>query len=158
MKAFLIILVVTLLAFGDSFLAIAVSNRGGDGEFVSSFFGSFMYTYCLILGDFDTGDYDYNGQFLLYVFFLLCTLFNMIIMLNLLISIVSETFANVNAKANPNSYKEMASLIAENSYLIPNDVAHDYAVENMYLYVVTDADTEAIAENPFANMSLTLNE
>jgi len=46
----------------------------------------------------------------------------MIIMLNLLISIISETFANVNANATPNSYKEMASLIAENSYLIPESV------------------------------------
>ena len=51
----------------------------------------------------------------------------MIIMLNLLIAIISETFAGVTAKAEPNSYKEMARLIFENSYLIPSHVKHSYA-------------------------------
>ena len=38
----------------------------------------------------------------------------MIIMLNLLISIISETYAEVKDDAVSNTYKEMASLIAEN--------------------------------------------
>jgi len=51
----------------------------------------------------------------------------MIVMLNLLISIVSEAFNTVNSNAENASYKEMAALIAENSYLIPDSVKESYA-------------------------------
>ena len=40
-------------------------------------------------------------------------------MLNLLIAFISESFKNVNNNAKNAMYQEMASLISENSYLIP---------------------------------------
>ena len=46
----------------------------------------------------------------------------MIVMLNLLIAIISESFAAVNEVAENASYQEMAAMIAENAYLIPNHV------------------------------------
>ena len=153
MKAFLIILIVACLAFGDSCLAISRANSS-DNSFVSSLPDAFVYTYRMILGDFDTDDFGAISLWLVYLLFLLCTLFNMIIMLNLLIAIISETFANVNANSEPNSYKEMASLISENGYMIPEDVRRSYAKQNNYLYVCTPLETKGVTEsNPIEDMA-----
>jgi uncharacterized membrane protein len=51
--------------------------------------------------------------------FYLCTVLNMIIMLNLLIAIISESFARINAEKEQASYQEKCKIISENSYLIP---------------------------------------
>jgi len=59
----------------------------------------------------------------------------MIIMLNLLIAIISDTYGKVTEKSQPNIYKEMACLIYENSYLIPKEVKEEYAELNKFLYV-----------------------
>jgi hypothetical protein len=40
-------------------------------------------------------------------------------MLNLLIAIISETFAEVHSNKNKFNYQEKAQLVTENSYLIP---------------------------------------
>jgi hypothetical protein len=43
---------------------------------------------------------------------------NCVVMLNLLIAIVSETFAEVLGNKDENSYREKASIIAENAFLL----------------------------------------
>lgn len=51
----------------------------------------------------------------------------MIVMLNLLIAIISQTFDRVNQNAVSAGYQEMAAIIAENSYLISEDAKLSYA-------------------------------
>lgn len=58
-----------------------------------------MYTYRLILGDFDTEAFGDVSVLLVWILFTICTLVVMIVMLNLLIAIVSETFAKVISNA-----------------------------------------------------------
>jgi len=105
MKYFMLVLCIALVAFGDSFLSIAKANTNeyttdsaGDtvetvNIFTTSMLDSFIYTYLMILGDWDTSSFGTVSTVLVWIFFLLCTIFNMIVMLNLLISIISETFA-----------------------------------------------------------------
>jgi hypothetical protein len=81
----------------------------------------------LILGDFDTSAFGEVSVLLVWVLFLLCTVFNMIVMLNLLIAIISETFAKVTAMADNAAYQEMAAMIAENNYLVPLSKQESYA-------------------------------
>jgi hypothetical protein len=50
----------------------------------------------MILGDFDTGNFGKIAPSYVWVLFILCTVLNMIIMLNLLIAIISESFARIN--------------------------------------------------------------
>lgn len=64
----------------------------------------------------------------------------MIVMLNLLIAIISESFASVTSKSDQAVYQEMASIIAENSYLIPDWRKKEYAIENKYLLIVNDLE------------------
>jgi hypothetical protein len=95
-RFFLMVLFISLIAFGDAFLSLSLANESEENRFVFNLLNSTIYTYRIILGDFDTEQFGLVSTGLVWLLFLLCTLFNMIIMLNLLISIISESFANVN--------------------------------------------------------------
>lgn len=113
MKAFMLVWLISILAFSDSFLGLSLANPP-DTKFIMGFIDSFTFTYRLILGDWDTKDFGNVALPLVWILFLLCTIFNLIVMLNLLIAIISETFSRVNGNAISTGYKEMASLISEN--------------------------------------------
>jgi mRNA degradation ribonuclease J1/J2 len=66
----------------------------------------------------------------------------MIIMLNLLIAIISESFTRVTSVAQEAGYREMADLIAENTYLIPDDEKYNFCPDNRYLIIATDIQQE----------------
>ena len=66
----------------------------------------------------------------------------MIIMLNLLIAIISESFAKINAVSTQASYQEKTGLIAENSFLIPDSVRNEFGLQNKYLLLATDVAEE----------------
>jgi hypothetical protein len=108
---------------------MSLANEDDDDKFTTNFLDATIYTYRLILGDyFDTDHFGRVSSALVWILFLLCPLFNMIIMLNLLISIVSDSFSKVNDNANSAEYQEMASLIYESMYLIPQYAKRSYAV------------------------------
>ena len=61
------------------------------------------------------GEFDENLEFyreIDWLVFLICCFFNMIVMLNLLIAIISETFANIAAEQVNNTYKEKARQVS----------------------------------------------
>lgn len=81
----------------------------------------------MILGDFDTSKFGEVAQPLVMILFILCTIFNMIVMLNLLIAIISDSYARVTANSELATYQERASMISENAYLIPLARRQSYA-------------------------------
>jgi hypothetical protein len=136
MKYFFLLLLITIAAFGDSFLRIATANpdeedeEGNNPRFTTGFIDSMIYTYRMILGDFDTGNFGHVATPAVMILFLLCTIFNMIVMLNLLIAIISDSYARVNGISQQATYQERCSMIAENHYLIPDQRKKDYAEMN----------------------------
>ncbi|CDW71887.1 wd-40 repeat protein [Stylonychia lemnae] len=141
MKTFLFVMFFTIIAFSDSLLTLSNGNKEGE-RFVHGFGDSIIYTYRIILGDFDVKDFHGCGTELVYALFIMCTVFNTIVMLNLLIAIISETFSMVKENASNAAYQEMASMIAENSYLIPDRIKQSYAEKNRNLMIVTDLENE----------------
>jgi len=97
MKYFLTVIFITVLAFGNAFYCL---SRANEEPFID---GGFMiaqiYSYDLIMGNWDFEAFGEVGVWLMYVLFLMSTIFNLVIMLNLLIAIISETFARVNDNA-----------------------------------------------------------
>lgn len=149
MKAFMLVWMISILAFSDSFLGLSLANPPDQRFIQKGFLDAFTFTYRLILGDWNTENFGGVAVPLVWILFLLCTIFNLIVMLNLLIAIISETFARVNANAISTGYKEMASLIAENHYIVPENVKNSYAEQNRYLLIVTSLVGEDIEEkNP----------
>ena len=66
----------------------------------------------------------------------------MIIMMNLLIAIIGESFARINQKKDQASYQEKCDIIAENTYLIPSSRRNKFCPENRYLLIATDIQQE----------------
>jgi hypothetical protein len=93
-RHFLLVLLLTFVAFGDAFYAINTSN---ETEFIDGgYFFGIIYVYTMSLGGFDTSTFGNTAVWMMWVLFILCTVLNMIIMLNLLIAIISESFARIN--------------------------------------------------------------
>eukprot|EP00347_Sterkiella_histriomuscorum_P017370 403349643 len=148
MRHFLLILVLTFVAFGDAMRSISTSNEdvpdesGNTSQFVGSYVESVTFTYRMVLGDFDTSNFGQVALPYVWILFILCTVFNMIIMLNLLVAIISESFARINEVSTQASYQEKAGMIAENDYLIPESRKRKFCPANKYLLIATDVEAE----------------
>ena len=118
MRHFLLILLLTFVAFADAMRSISTSNKQ-DEQFIGGFIEAVNYVYLIALGEFHEFNYGSVAVGYMWILFILCTVFNMIIMLNLLIAIISESFAKINSVSEQASYQEKAGLIAENAFLIP---------------------------------------
>lgn len=110
MRHFLLIMFLTMVAFGDAMRSISTSNEdipdesNNSSQFVGSYIDSITYTYRMVLGDFDTSNFGLVAVPYVWILFVLCTVFNMIIMLNLLVAIISESFARINEVSSQASY------------------------------------------------------
>jgi len=117
-RIFMFILLITLLAFADAMYTISRSNDEGK-EYFGSYLEALINAYLLALGDFSYGSFDESGNSeLSWTVFFFATMLNCVVMLNLLIAIVSETFAEVLSNKDENSYREKAMIIAENGFLL----------------------------------------
>lgn len=137
MRYFLLMLLLTLVAFGDSLRQISTSNTEDQDFIGGTFLTAIAYVYRMNLGDFDTNAFGEVSVGYVWVLFVLCTVVNMIIMMNLLIAIISDAFEEVTACAEQASYREMADIISENTYLIPDDRKDSLCEKNRYLIVAT---------------------
>lgn len=146
------ILILTILAFGDAYGLISQGNppqayfdelgTGEFGEFVDfpgNYMGGIMYVYRMTLGDFTPSKFGKYNALLSWVLFVMCTMFNLIIMLNLLISIISESYAKISENIEAAAQQERASLVAENSFLIPASRKRSFCKQNKYLVVALDS-------------------
>lgn len=138
MRYFLMMLLLTFIAFGDSLSQISSSNPEGKDFINGSFFTGIAFTYRMVLGDFDTNAFGEIAVGYVWILFILCTVFNMIIMMNLLVAIISESFAQVNSQSEQAGYQEQADLIYENSILIPRERQELYCKDSKYLIVAID--------------------
>lgn len=97
MKVFMVILLMSLLTFAGSFYILAKNNKDGE-VFIESYIDSLLKLFELMLGSFDTEKYQKSvGSPIVYFTFALSALFLIVIMLNLLIAIISDTFANAQS-------------------------------------------------------------
>lgn len=139
MGIFLFVLTIVVAAFGDSFLRISLGNDE-ENQFVTSFVPAVLYAYSMILGGYDTSAFGEVAVPLVWIFWLLCTILGMIVMLNLLIAIISGSYDRVIDNQAQAAYQEMAALISENYYLIPVKTREEYAEKNRFLIVATDLE------------------
>ena len=105
MSSFFIIFFYSIVGFGLVFFVL------GDS---STYFDYLTSTYTLNFGNMDTNNYNK----LEWLFFLLVTIFNPIIMLNLLISIMSETYDRVKSNFDTADLIELCHLIKEAELLL----------------------------------------
>lgn len=91
---FLVVLILLLVAFTASFIA---SNRDEPED---NFLEHLALCYRMMFGDFDTERLNANS----WAVFLVSSTLMTIVMMNLLIAIISDTFTNVMENIEPSSY------------------------------------------------------
>ena len=143
---FIFILIIVCVAFGSSFYIISNQNRSDDPEqdlhFIDSYILGIFYAYQIALGDFATDEFGQFNLWLVWILFLLSTLFVVIIMFNLLVAIVGDTFERVLSHCENSMYMEIASLMVDNEHLISGKDAEKYNQENGKYLIVVKPDLE----------------
>jgi hypothetical protein len=106
-RYFLVMLILCIATFANAILILdlAQENIGSDAdEFTrvipesidNDIFDSILNQYLLGLGEFTIDDYPSNGaKYLIFIYFILATIFTQIGFLNLLIAIISDTYARI---------------------------------------------------------------
>lgn len=138
MRHFLLLLLLTFIAFGEAIQSISDTT---DEKF-TGYLGGIGYVYRMVLGDFGVEDFEIRAPVFMWILFLMCTVFCMIIMMNLLIAIISESFANINSVSKQANYRERAKIICENLYLVPWSARVNYSAPNSYLLMAIDTEQE----------------
>lgn len=131
LRVFMVVFLVTLTAFGNSMYIMSNNNPECDaacealpeeerpaGRFISTLPDSVFFSYRMSLGDFDTADLGSVQVILAVLTFVVATLFLTIMMLNILIAVISDSYARVESTSIEEMYKNFADLIAENEYLV----------------------------------------
>jgi Ion transport protein len=146
MRIFLLILTIIYLGFGEAFLRLS-ERSSEESAWLADYGHALIYSFRLSIGDTDTETYDDSVQKgTVWVLFVLCILYTNVVMLNLLIAIISESFGKINSNASFANYQERARLIAENSYLIPNYVKKEYSPVGLYLIKAQEVIEEELIE------------
>ena len=111
---FMIVLGVSILGFTEAFYSLQKSYINPTIEDFD-FLNTFYYSLLLTLGEFGIDGLDVWG----WILFILAALFNLIILLNLVIAIISQVFETVSETKIQSFYKERAGLIADIWTVVP---------------------------------------
>jgi hypothetical protein len=121
MKVFFLIFLTVLVAFNEAFTRLAEASEDEAKIFNGKNWAQgYAFTFALAVGDTRTDGYDDSISPAI-VWFIFCfeLLIMNVVMLNLLVAIVSKSFEDLNECSEQTMYQERASIISENSYLIP---------------------------------------
>ena len=104
------VLVLSMLGFTDAFYSVNKAMQDDKQlEYLESYYDTFVYTILNTFGEFEIEGLDKSGV----LFFVLASFINLLILLNLVIAIISEIFANVNKHKLEAFYNERAEMIAD---------------------------------------------
>ena len=113
MKYFFVVLMMAVMAFANAFFVLTV-NQPNVTALVPY---SFVFSYRMGLGDFATDEFGTKDEVLLWVLWFLNTLLINIMLLNLLIAIMGDTFERVLETMENSMLKEITQMMQENEYL-----------------------------------------
>lgn len=119
-KWFLMVMLLAILGFGNSFFIISKNLKDEEllGFFVGpNFMTAFLYSYKNSLGDFNFKGYEYRDVIMVHLLWFFHTWLTLIILLNLLIAIMGDTYARVKENEQNNMLKEFCEMITENEML-----------------------------------------
>jgi hypothetical protein len=107
-RHFIFVFVLTIISFAHAWF-IFLKNTDDDlgGSALPSVKSAIAYVYLIALGDFDTEVFGDYFTAISWLFFVLATFFLQIVLINLLISIVADTFSTIKSNYNVIMYQDM---------------------------------------------------
>ena len=118
MKFFLGVLLLSIAAFGNCFYILQRNNVDNPTFAGDTWLKAFLYSYIQALGQFDTSVFTGIDKHLYFTIFFLNTIISMIVMLNMLVAIMGDTFDRVIETAESSMYRELASAMIENEMIV----------------------------------------
>mmetsp|Transcript_20406 Transcript_20406/g.20128 ORF Transcript_20406/g.20128 Transcript_20406/m.20128 type:complete len:318 (+) Transcript_20406:1341-2294(+) len=117
MKFFVTVLMLATIAFGNAFYILGRNSPDGENLAGDNFIDALIFSYKMGLGDFLTDDFGTRDEEILWIFFLVNTLIVLIVLLNLIIAIMGDTFDRVQETQEKSMLKELTDMIRENEFL-----------------------------------------
>ena len=117
MKVFVGVLMIATAAFGNAFYILDRNSTEEENIIGKNFIDALIYSYKMGLGDFDTDNFGTRDEEVLWIFFILNSIIVLIVLLNLLIAIMGDTFDKVQETQVSSIFKERASMILENEFI-----------------------------------------
>ena len=90
MAYFMLVFFVLIIAWSDAFYS---ESNSIQEPYLDDFFHALRFSYITAIGDFDTDGFT---GFVPWLLFFVSSVFNLIVLLNLLIAIISDTYDRVN--------------------------------------------------------------
>ena len=123
-----------------------------DHKFFGSYFDTIMTQYRLGLAEFETDNYESNNlRQLLWIYFFLATMLTQVIFFNILIAVISDSYAHIMESKSRNSLIQRTKIYADFIRLIPVNKEID---NNQYLFQIKPIYTEESAENWDGSLNL----
>jgi hypothetical protein len=116
---FMLAFILSTIAFGNCLYILGRSSEL-DNFTGDDIWKSFIYSYNFALGNLGGVETfgDSQDEWLVWVVFVVMTIFTNIIMLNLVIAIITETFDQVQETQDTTRLREFANIMRENEFLI----------------------------------------
>ena len=134
MKFFVSVLMIGTMAFANSFYIFGRNSDPTDGNLAGSDISqAFIFSYRIGLGDFDTSGFTTRDQEILWIVFFLNTMIIQIVLLNLVIAIMGDTFDRVQETQENSMLRELAQMIRENEFLFSR---RRYFKRSKYIIVI----------------------
>jgi hypothetical protein len=144
MKNYLIVLSIGIFGFANGFYILSQNQQGLDPFAGETFLGSVIYSYRFTLGDFSTDDFNSLAPvdtILVWIIFIIASMFMVIILLNLLIAIMGDTFGRVLENVTNLTVREKVMLVSENESLFDRE---DQFKNSQYLIVLKEKNMASL--------------
>jgi len=110
MIPFLIVMLVLIIAFSESIYSID-NNKFSEEHTFGTYFDALTFVFFNAMGELNMEGFEKDA--LAWTLFFLCAMINLIVMLNLLIAIISETYDKVASTQDEYALKEKAGVVAD---------------------------------------------
>lgn len=116
MKYFILALLIAIIGFANTFFILGRNSKGGNFS-GDNIWQAFIFSYRMGLGDFNTDGFGTQDEEIVWILWFLNTITILIILLNLVIAIMGDTFGRVQETQRGTMLQEFSSIMRENEFL-----------------------------------------
>lgn len=140
MRYFLVLMLVAVAGFANSFYILARNDTEADPVFTGNSYGeAFLYSYRTGMGDFSVDGFEFRDLILTYSLWFLNTLIILIVFLNMLLAIMGDTFDRVQETVENNMIRELVGMMVENANLVNRKRLFK---KSKYIFVIQEEKAE----------------
>ena len=122
MKNFVWVLMIATMAFANAYYILGRNSSPDDGNLAGNVItDAFIFSYQMGIGNFQTDGFNTVDREILWIFFMINTLLVFVVLLNLVISIMGDTFDRVQETQELSKLRELTQMIKENEFIFSRE-------------------------------------